>query len=299
MYSTILVPVDGSKLSERALSLAIPLAEEHGARLMLVQVHEPVLPLTFGGGVPVVDTALDASHRTELRTAFEKLVARTQKLTAARVEGQFRDGRVVGTLLEAIAEHGAGLVVMSTHGRGGFQRFWLGSVTDALVRHVTVPVLLVRGARPPAKRLTGAPAFTRAVVPLDGSPRAERAVAAARGLFGRAHARLHLVHVVHPMTAMAAANAQRDAERESTEAYLAPLAARTATPTLEVRWESRTSGNVARTILESAEQHDADVIVIAGQGLSGVQRLLVGSVADKLIRTAPVPVLVVPGDHAT
>ena len=63
----------------------------------------------------------------------------------------------------------------------------------------------------------------------------------------------------------------------------------------KVRFEVKVDGNVARVLLESAEVHDADLIVIAGQGLSGVQRFLVGSVADKLIRTAAVPVMVVPG----
>ena len=76
--------------------------------------------------------------------------------------------------------------------------------------------------------------------------------------------------------------------------YLEPLAARTASETLEVRHEVKVDSNVARVLLESVDAHDADLVVIAGQGLSGVQRLLVGSVADKLIRTASVPVLVVP-----
>ncbi len=294
MYTAILVPVDGSKLAERALSLAIPLAEQHGARLVLAHVHAAVLPLTAGGGVPMRDAALDLAERDAARAYLERLTARIGKLARTHVEGVFREGRVVPTLVAAAQELRASLIVMSTHGRGGFQRFWLGSVADAVMRHAHVPVLLVRGARPVAKRLQGAPPFARAVVPLDGSPRAEAALAAAQVLLHGGPARVTLVHVVHPMSAVAAANLKRDHEREVVEEYLAPLAARTSSAALEVRHEVRVDANVARVILEAVERHDADVITIAGQGLTGVQRLLVGSVADKLIRTAAVPVLVVP-----
>lgn len=294
MYRSILVPVDGSKLAERVLSIAIPLAEAHGARLSLLQAHEKVMPLTVGGGVLVHDMALDEAFRREQRAYLERLVGRVQKLTAVRVEGMFREGHPSVVIVEAASAPDVDLVIMSTHGRGGLQRFWLGSVSDAVVRQVHVPVLLVRGARPIAKRLKDAPPFSRVVVPLDGSSRAEQALEATRTLLGATPGRITLVHVVHPMTAMASANVQRDAAREASEAYLAPLAQRLQGATLEVRHETAVSTQVARVVLEAAETHSADLIAIAGQGLSGVQRFLVGSVADKLIRTAAVPVLVVP-----
>jgi len=298
MYATILVPVDESKLSERALAIAIPLAEQHGSKLILFHAYERVMPLTMGQGAPVRDTALDDTWRAEARAYVEKLAKRTAKLTTAPVEAVFRDGRVVPEMVAVAAEAGVGLIVMSTHGRGGFQRFWLGSVADALVRQAAVPVMLVRGARPPARRLANAPPFVRAIVPLDGSDNEERALGAVKALFGRTHARVTLVHVVHPMSAVAGVNLKRDHEAEVKQEYLEPLAQRTASATLEVRIEVKVDGNVARVLLESAEAHDADLIVIAGQGLSGLQRFLVGSVADKLIRTAPVPVLVVPTHEA-
>lgn len=294
MYDSILVPVDGSKLAERALSIAIPLAEQHGARLTLFHAHEPMMPITLAGGAPVRDTAIETTMLEEARGYLDKLAKRTAKLTTARVEPVFRVGKVVAALTAFAAESRAGLIVISTHGRGGFQRFWLGSVADAVLRHATVPVLLVRGTRPAAKRLAGQAPFVRAIVPLDGSDRAEEALAAAKTLFGKVHARLTLVHVVHPMSAVAGMNLKRDPAAEVVRDYLEPLAARTASETLEVRHEVKVDSNVARVLLESVEAHDADLVVIAGQGLSGVQRLLVGSVADKLIRTASVPVLVVP-----
>lgn len=295
MYRSILVPIDGSKLAERALSIAIPLAEQHGARLILLHAHEPITVMNMvAAGVPFNDTALDETMRTDARAYVDTLAKRTRRLTTAAVEGVFRDGAVASTLVAYAAESDAGLIVMSTHGRGGFQRFWLGSVTDAVLRQVTVPVLLVRGTRTVAKRILGAPPFVRAVVPVDGSARAEEALSAAKALFGKAPARITLVHVLHPMSAVAGMNLKRDPEAEVVRDYLEPLARRTASETLEVRHEVKIDAHVARVLLAAAEAHDADLIAIAGQGMGGVQRLLVGSVADKLIRSAAVPVLVVP-----
>ena len=294
MYRSILVPVDGSKLAERALSLAIPLAEQHGATLVLLHAHEPITALVIGGGAPVRDTALDETHRAEQAAYLDKLAKRTAKLTSAPVTAVFREAKVVPAIQAVVASHEVGLVVMSTHGRGGFQRFWLGSVADALVRAATVPVLLVRGARPVAKRLVGQAPFLRVVVPVDGSERAEEAVQAASALLGQAPARLTLLHVVHPMTAAASQNLKRDPEDEVVKGYLEPLARATATATLEVRIDVKVDHNIARVVNEAVETHDADLIAIAGQGMTGAQRFVVGSVADKLIRTAPVPVLVVP-----
>ena len=170
---------------------------------------------------------------------------------------------------------------------------WL-SMFIYLIMAAWAGIGLALNTRPAAKRLAGQAPFVRAIVPLDGSDRAEEALAAARTLFGKVHARLTLVHVVHPMSAVAGVNLKRDPAAEVVREYLEPLAARTASETLEVRHEVKVDSNVARVLLESVEAHDAELVVIAGQGLSGVQRFLVGSVADKLIRTAAVPVLVVP-----
>jgi nucleotide-binding universal stress UspA family protein len=150
------------------------------------------------------------------------------------------------------------------------------------------------GKRAWAGGVGAAPAFVRALVPLDGSDRAAGAIGEAKRLLGARPARLVLVHVVHPMSAVAGANLKREPEQEVAASYLEPLARRVATETLDVRIAVHVSANVSRVLLDAVESHDVDVVVIAGQGLTGLQRLLVGSVADKLIRTAPVPVLVVP-----
>lgn len=295
MYGRIVVPVDGSKLAERAAALAVPLAEQHGARLMVLHAHTPMLPLFLGGAAPVRDTALEQDQRQEQARYVTRLAKRLAKQTSAAVEDVFRDGPVVETIMKVATEGRAPLIVMSTHGRGGFKRFWLGSVADRLIRHATVPVLLLTGSRSTGKRLAGTPVFKHVLVTLDGSDRAEAALRAARALLAGVPGRITVAHVVHPMSALAATSLERDPEQVMVESYLEPLLAAQRGPGLTLDYDVVVDGNVARAILEVAKRSDVGAIAITSQGLAGVQRLVVGSVADKLIRTSPVPVLVCPG----
>lgn len=295
MYDRIVVPVDGSKLAERALSLAVPLAEQHGARLVVLHAHAPILPLTLGGGVPVRDPSLDETWRAEQERYVRRLAKRLEKQTRVPVEGAFRDGPVAETIARAGSETPGGLIVMSTHGRGGFKRFWLGSIADRVIRHSTVPVLLLTGNRSTGKRLAGAPLFEHVLATLDGSERAEAALRAARRLLGSGAGRVTVAHVVHPMSAVAATAMERRPEQVIIESYLEPLLARHPSPNLAMDFEVVVAGNVAAAILEVAKRRDVGAIAITSQGMGGVQRFVVGSVADKLIRTSPVPVLMCPG----
>ena len=294
MYTSILVPLDGSPLGERALAQAVPIAEQHGAKLILMHVAEPINPILLGGGAPVRDSALDRTWRDDARKYLDKATARTRKRTTVPVECVLREGKIVPTLAAYATEAGVGLIVMCTHGRGGFERLWLGSVADGLIRHLPVPVLLVRAARRAAKSDATVAPFERIVVALDGSPRAERALTEAMELVQSAPTALTLVNVVHPTSALASHSFPSRAEQEMCATYLEPLAARHRTATCEIAVETLAYANIGRAVLEIAKRHDAQLIALATQGLGGAERFIVGSVADKLIRTASVPVLVVP-----
>ena len=145
MYGVILVPVDGSPLGERSLSLAIPVAEQHGARLVLLHVHQPPPPITaIGGGVPVRDPGLDHHLRNERQKYLERLTARLRRETALAIEPVFREGPVIPTIESFIREAGVDLIVMSTHGRSGIGRWVMGSVADRVLRASCRPIFLVR-----------------------------------------------------------------------------------------------------------------------------------------------------------
>lgn len=294
MYGHILVPTDGSPLSERALRYAVPLAERHGARLTLLHVAAPLLEAIAGSGAPVREPALDAAWRAEDRKAVERIAKRMRKQTAVQVDVAYRSGRPAPTIAEFATTERADLVVLCTHGRGGFERLWLGSVADALLRQLTVPTLLVRGARGVALPEPGEELFPHVLVPLDGSPRAESALDAAIGLVGTAASAFTLLSVVHPTAAMGAKSFPSQAERDLCASYLEPLAVRHRAGGRRVAVETAVTANVGRAIVEHAKRHEASLIALATQGLGGVQRFIVGSVADKLLRTSPVPVLVVP-----
>lgn len=294
MYRHILVPIDGSPLSERALRYAVPLAERHGARLTLLHVAAPLLEAIAGGGARVRDPALDAVWRADDRKAVTRIAKRARKLTAVPVDVVYLEGRPAPAIAEFAAVHDVSLVVLCTHGRGGFERLWLGSVADALLRQLTLPILLVRGARGAELPEPGEELFPHILVPLDGSPRAERALGKAIGLVGTATVSLTLLSVVHPTAAMGAKDSPSQAERELSASYLEPLAARHRTDGRHIAVATTVTANVGRAIVDHAKRHDASLIALATQGLGGVQRFIVGSVADKLLRTSPVPVLVVP-----
>lgn len=294
MYRNILVPVDGSKLGERALVLAVPLADQHNATLTLLSVHEPIADITLGGGAPVRDPALDHKWREEHREYLTKLAKRVGRRASSPVQTAFVDGRIVPSITKYASEHGVDLIVMCTHGRGGFQRFWLGSVADGLSRSSTVPLLLARGGRSPGSRLEKDGLFRRIMVPLDGSDRSETALKAVKVLVGSDRAAITLAHVIHPMSAAAVANLAPRPEYDPEISYLTPLAAQHRTPTIAINHEMRTSANVVKSLLEIADQHEAELIAITSQGMGGLQRMIVGSVADKLIRTARVPVMICP-----
>lgn len=295
MYRHVLVPTDGSPLSTRALRYAIPIAERHGARLTLLHVSAPLLAGIAGGGAPVRDASLDAAWAAEDRRAVERIAKRTRKETAVQVDVVYRTGRPASEIADFAAQERVGLVVLCTHGRGGFERLWIGSVADALLRHLTVPTLLVRGSRAATLPEHGEALFPRALVPLDGSPRAEHAVQAALELVADAPLALTVLSVVPPTAAMGAKSFPSPAERELCAGYLEPLAVRHRGEGRSVEVETAVTANVARAIIEHAKRHDASVIAMATQGLGGLQRFIMGSVADKLLRTAPMPVLVVPG----
>ncbi|HEY0606257.1 MAG TPA: universal stress protein, partial [Herpetosiphonaceae bacterium] len=182
MIRSILVPLDGSAFGEAALPTAQALAEHMGATLHLAHVHVPLFS-GYVDGVAILDEELDAADRAQ-EHAYLHAVA--QRLVTAGTPAPSRtilDGPVAATLTAYATAINADLVVMTTHGRGGFARFWLGSVADSFVRHSHVPVLLLHPSGSPAAPQPIAPHPLRKIcITLDGSPLAEQILAPALAL---------------------------------------------------------------------------------------------------------------------
>lgn len=294
MYSpTILVPLDGSRFGEWALSPALGLARSLGGQVQLVSVYDdkPVV-----AGWP-----LDTS---EVKAWFDQYLAgltgRLARVSEVPVSAVVLAGSTGDRLEEQVAVVQPAFVVMCTHGRGAFSRFWLGSTADRMVRHLHVPVLLVRPGEADEIELTDAHRFERILVPLDGSARAEESLEAAAPIGKAAGGTCILVRVVPPpfpstpYLPHAVAETERVVERGRLEAeqYLRDMASRLRDEGLRVETVIVTGVHPATGIVRAAESTAADLIAIATHGRGGLPRLLLGSVADKVVRAAVVPVLV-------
>ena len=309
--SHILVPLDGSPLAQEALPLGLALGRRHRRAVELVYVHGPP---PMPASAPHVDPRFDREQRDEMQRWLSALTEAATREHGQALTATFLDGPVARTLEDHIARRAPGLVVMATHGRGGLSRAWLGSVGDRLVRHVHVPVLLVR---PEPGRVVGATdaAFRRVLVPLDGSKLAEQVVEPALALGARGDVEYTLITVVESprlgtpsvMMVVAASEAASDAEtlaqiaalrQAVAEQYLGHVGAELQRRGVAVRTHVAVHPQPAQGILEYAATRGADLIAVATHGLGGLARLLVGSVADKVIRGTSAPVLVVhPADR--
>ena len=298
MPSSLLVPLDGSAHSERALPVALALARRSAAQVELVHVHEPPM---VPGPAPRYDTRFDTEVRASMRAELEATAERLRQGADVPVRTTFLDGPIVPTLEAHAASHRPELIVMTTHGRGGLSRVWLGSVADSLVRHSGVPVLLVRGEGEPPTDVA-APVFRHVLVPLDGSPLAQ-AVLEQAGRFGVSGATTYTLLTVvpphfvtaRPYPGMSAPPVDLDdlgPRRDAAQSYLDQVADELRRSGATVATRVVVHPQAAVGILETAVAERADLVALATRGRGAVPRLVLGSVADKVVRGAETSVLV-------
>jgi nucleotide-binding universal stress UspA family protein len=293
----ILVPFDGSDLAEKAAPVAVEVARRTGAALRLLHVHVP-LPADpiYVEGLAVMDEHMRPVRRSHEQAYMEKALGRLPRGLDATMA--ILDGPVASALADHARTSGADLIVMTTHGRGGLERSWLGSVADELVRVSPVPLLL---DRPEPSSVTGI--FRRILVPLDGSALAEAILD--HGIrFGRLEpgAEVILVDVVQPVTsdvwlsyaALSPSETVSVTHRQEQRArdYLEGITRRLEAAGVRARSHVVVAANVTAALLEMADTEQVDLVALATHGRSGLARLALGSVADKVIRGSRTPVLI-------
>ena len=295
LFRSIMVPLDRSPLAEAALPPAIAIANPGRSKLRLVLVHRPALLLgeeVRGKSLASLELALRKEEREYLRGVRAKIEPRCDGPVATVT----LRGAVGPALARYVRELGVDLVVMATHGRGGVQRAWLGSVADQLVRTLAIPVLLVRGPR--GEVAAGA---DRILVPLDGSPLAEQVLGPASALARLWGAELSLVQVVQPVTLVdepalpvptAYGEELTQDWRRQAQAYLEGVAERLKDEGIRATAEACIGWSPVQTLVDLARPEHARLVAVATHGRGGLQRMALGSVADKLVRAAEVPVLV-------
>jgi nucleotide-binding universal stress UspA family protein len=305
MYRSLLVPVDGSPFGEQALPLALAIARRAGATLQIVHVLAP-LASVYAESMLTPDPRLEMQVRTRQQEYLDGIVRRLQGTAPVAATATLLDGAPALALEAHAAGCGADLVVMTTHGRGALGRFWMGSVTDYLVRHLAVPLLLVR-PREGAAAAAPDPAPRHILLPVDGSPLAEQMVEPAVALGTLTGADFTLLRVIKPMLPAAFAlehggtgtglqhlleelEETHEQVRRQAETYLEGIAGKLRARGLKVQTRVAVEDQPALAILREAA--GVDLIALETHGRRGLPRLLLGSVADKVVRGAAVPVLV-------
>ncbi|MCX6043727.1 MAG: universal stress protein [Chloroflexi bacterium] len=304
MYNSIVVPLDGSSFSEHALPSACALATRTGATLWLLHVHALSASPIYVEGLPVIDEKLISQSRAH---AFAYLQQVQTRLLAAQPQLNIAI-KAIDRAIESIVQEPLGaflatyiaatnpdLVVMTTHGRGGLARAWLGSVADTLVRLSHVPILLVQpteaavdfGQAPPVKHI---------LIALDGSTFAEQILEPTLTLGRLLGAECTLLQVVEPLfpvyNAVAHTQELDAAGVQIAQRYLADIVQRFHREGLSVTTHVALAEQPAAAILAYAQRHAVDLVALATHGRSGLPRLWLGSVGDKVLRGATMPVLI-------
>jgi nucleotide-binding universal stress UspA family protein len=293
MLRRILVPLDGSRFAEAALPAALRLSRRDASRLDLVMVQEPPQrdPL---------DQDLPRRRRAYLDLLFDQLGERDW----ARGTSALLTGRTVETLVERIRSQGSDLVVMTTHARGGASRAWLGSVADGLVRQSPVPVLLLRPGGEDA-RVPDPGVYKRVLIPLDGSPGEEEIFGHAIEVTGAEGVHYTLLRVLTRQESPLAEVLPRRGEAPTTRAQRATVESLLETTARALRQrgpvvdaETVTDDSAAGGIVSYAAEHGIDLIAMTTRSKGGLERWMLGSVADEVLRRSTCPLLMVnPGGN--
>jgi nucleotide-binding universal stress UspA family protein len=283
MFENIVVPLDGSSLAEGALATAVHLCRRMRSRLMLVRVHQPP--------EMAITRAYEWDRETRCREEryLEKVAARLREQFDLDAEAILTDGHTADAVGEAAEARTNSLIVMTSHGRTGFSRAWIGSVADAIIRRASTPVLLVRHATTGGG---GSERPVRVVVPLDESAVSRRILPCASAVASAFEATLELVRVVTPDDVPDAppdlADDASGAALSAAEASLKATAAQLATtaPALEVESHALAADSAADAIIRAATPAASTMVAMTTRS-HGLRRLVVGSVADKIIRGGP------------
>jgi nucleotide-binding universal stress UspA family protein len=302
----ILVPIDFSDLSIGAIARAKGVAQHFGAAIHLAHVHHQQYPATFMGPVlsSVEPAASFEEHReSALREALKEM-ARNNSLPSA-TSTHLCDGASVYHEICRLAQRvPADLIVMPTHGRTGLTHTFLGSTAERVVQHSPCPVLITRVrkekmAKVEAEKTASGRART-ILVPVDFSEASAAALHYAIDFAESAAAKLIILHVVYLGDALSTdgmgiyrLSDVREKAREEAGCLLESFLSQVNFGNVQYQTLLKTGHPVAE-ICAMADQRKVDLIITATHGHTGLTHLLIGSVAEQVVRRANQSVLVVP-----
>jgi nucleotide-binding universal stress UspA family protein len=288
----ILWPTDFSRCAKQALGHAVHWARQYDAELhalhamVLLQDDPYHFPNKDEINQQLKDIALSQMSETIKALQADDLVIK---------QAQVRGISTAPAILGYAKENDCDLIVMGTHGRRGLGHLFLGSVAEEVVRLASCPVLTIREKADPAS----AEIMKHILVPVDFSKSAQQALVYAKEMAAFYHACLQLLHVVeqiiHPAFYMATGASELafapDLKARTKEA-MERLLQETPGPKVPVELHV-IEGHAARDIVNFAESFHSDLVVIATHGRTGLEHMLLGSVAEKVVRRAKCPVFTV------
>jgi nucleotide-binding universal stress UspA family protein len=277
----ILLATDDSGDAELAATTAVSLAKSTGSELHVVHVWRPVPSVHF-------DALIRQEMEREAQEILDEQVKKIEGLGATVAQAHLREGSTYEEIVAFAEEIEAGLIAVGSRGRGRIRRLLMGSISDALVRHATCPVVVVRW-KPvvfPAKILLAT----------DASEEATLAFQTAADLSERTGSELHVIHVgevplvYHPERHGYGAEYEEQ-EREARQLLEAQVE-RIKGAGVTVAQAHLRMGRADEEIVVLAEELGADLVAMGSRGLGGVRRGLMGSVSDSVVRHAHCPVLI-------
>src|SRR5213078_3183022 len=280
----ILCPVDFFPASDAAVSYAAELAGNYDASVQLLHV---ITPVAVGAYEYAIDTT-DIMKSWEERATEEmtKLAARVKE-SGVEVEFEVRVGDVYEEIKEAIEKLKPDIIVMGTHGRRGVERWFMGSTTEKLLRHSPVPLITISAS---GEKVS--PRFRRILVTTDFSDGTSDALAYAFSVAQENESNISLLHVVHDVAADVSGK-YRESLIQGVQKQLDDLVPPEARNWCDVDTRVET-GVPYRIILRTLEDEKIDLLVMNIHGKGMLDRALLGSTAERVVRVASCPVMLIP-----
>jgi nucleotide-binding universal stress UspA family protein len=292
----ILVPLDGSKLSETVLPLAALIAKQNQARLILFHVIEEHPPETIHGERHLTDQHEASSYLDQVSQTLPDDVLVDQHVHTSA------EKNVAISIVDHSKEMGVDLIVMCAHGQSGLQKRIFGNIAQDVLNMGDVPVLLLSPEKELRVESRTCPCI---LVPLDGDPDHEAGLDMAVELSQTCHARLHLVMVIHEVSTLpgeqaasavllpTATSVLLEMDCEEGELYLARLMGKLLDKHIPVTGEVQ-RGDPARQIVRAAKEFQADMIVLGTHSKTAMDAFWSGSVTPKIATQTHLPLLLVP-----
>jgi nucleotide-binding universal stress UspA family protein len=295
MFGKILIPLDGSSLAECVLPHGISAAKALGAKVIVLQVVEPV---ETGNQAQTIDP-LEWHYKQAESTAYLRQITERFKAVGMPAEQTLLEGEPAERLIEYLRVNNTNLILLSSHGRSGLSRWTISSVVQKILARAHVSFLLIPAYQPSSGELTGL-RYRRILVPLDCSKRAECVLPIVSALANHHDSQILLAHVVRkpelPRQAppskedQALADALTERNRHEAGRYLEELRSRLS---LKLEIHLLVSDHQYATLQQLALDENVDLVVLSAHGYSGGTHRSYGSLTTSFILYGDRPLLII------